>query len=1065
MPVPRFGFQIGKVLPAQGDVFSDSVVESIIAKCLPIILRTCGTDIMLGSKSVCFARDHVIFPFDLYPGSIAAVKCALLEAFPSSVQWDPNHAIKTINERHDNLVKKVTSEFDEQLMVLVGDIARLEFQLRSNPNDSQLFEDIKNKKETQEKLSLQKTSALKEIETERVAAIRNRCSIFILHETVGNLSNFPESHKEARVRRYALHRTDSEYEYDVHFCDMLEIRELVQLDVEQRAELKLPPGRWWYWNYMEMLAAICKPTSPLRGVFDYRSPHILSREGMLQALTTARYDHREIEERAPGVFHKKTHGDDPSFVDACVDYMNRALFLVCEGTVQYGILKYTKEGIPLFDVKNSKSVEDEFRPLHVVFTHGKSLKPKTYYLFDWWKNSARKNFVKKMSWIPWGGWECSLVKEMDGLDYRCLNRYLGYRYSLKQMADAYAKCCPKLLADLKRVIFNNLCGSNVAQYVYVVKFLARALQLPFCKQGAFLMFVGASGIGKGTIILAVGHLLGNSFYHNKAGEIAKDFNSDFLNRSLIFFDEMHMKKDSYSWLKTAITEPTQRIEEKYKSAEDLPSFWSCVGASNDLSLVDSVIDASDRRFFFADCMKTKSPKHAALAEHVGRQMSADNFLLNKAFGYWLLNVDISDFDASRIPSTRAAKVTQQRSDTSAVYMFLAYCLKTKTILPSPAHEFLRQHNYKHEPATSQLADQPSITRYSNGVPTDLVRSITVSSDDSGVWNPLGLCGEKLEKWKRWYVVDNDSYLIDLSTWEFMKKRRAEKDAPKSKEKAKEKENEASPPQVNDMSLNKWLIHGGWLTVVPCAQLYNRFIKWCKHNGIYTQKWTSAVFSTMFQEALGPNGAISYETVGAEIIQFYEIASHQECQDFFAERFPVFECERYEWKTQTDILDPPLIPLTVLSSEFHQKLEQCPNPSPLVVDFVAHLKKSHEHSVETYHADFGKFLQDFETGASVGLPPPSCNQSLDVDNHPSVKKQKRKYAKLKTKQKHLESELKSKEDELTELRATVEMLQRARQLNSPEQSIDSSQHDLMSDSDSDNSLENSSKKQRCSSDTE
>lgn len=1000
----RFCLPVGRTGDLVQPKLSDSAIIAVIHKCLPIVIKICGDAPSLNMTPVYFVHDSwLVFPFGIHAATLPVVKCALLEMFPGHIEHDGSAPATQKLNALDVQAATAELEFKRSMAVLKGQLAALEFMSSENASSSDAETQKSDLLEKMKSLEKMKMEQLNELEKAKSQVVIRECHVKIFHQKIGQTVDIaPADGKSVPVRRFYLSRARQMLYVATADTEVVSVKSFGHLDPQDPIKLSLAPAWWWYWAYMNMLSSICKPSSPLPGVFDYTNPQLLNRAGMLDALKHARYDHRNIEERAPGMFHQKTYGDDVAFVEACVQYMNRALFLVCEGNVQFGALKYTADGAPLFDLKSCKGIEDEFKPLHVTFTYAKSAKPKTIYLFDLWKNSALKNFVKKMVWIPWGGWSCSLAQEMDGMDYRCLNRYMGYRYSLKEMADAYNACDPVLMSSVKKVIFNNLCGSDPVQYTYVVKFMARALQLPFCKQGAFLMFVGASGIGKGTIILALGHLLGNSFYHNKAGEVAKDFNSDFLNRSLIFFDEMNLKKDSYSWLKTAITEPTQRIEEKYKSAEDLPSFWSCVGASNDLSLVDSVIDATDRRFFFADCMKTKSPKHAALAESVGRQMSADKYLLNRAFGYWLMNIDISDFDASRIPTTRASKVTQQRSETSAVYMFLAYCLQTKTLLPSPANEFLRLHNYNNEPCVSAV--NSSSARYSNGLPADLSGSISITQDDSGVWNPLQLCGERLEKWKRWFRVENDSYLIDLPTWQFMKQR-----------------HDVLHPN-DSKSLHNWMINGGWLTVVPCAQLYNRFTKWCKNNGIPTARWTSAVFGTMFQEALGP-GAIKFHTIGSEMVQFYEIGSHETCHAFFAERFPVFQCVEYEWKTQTEILDPPSLPLTALQNTFVEKLEKTPSPSPLIVDFVTHLKKSVDELLAKGYNSGDTLLDSISKGQIVTLPVTSQTSVAappvaDIKSHPMVKKLKRKFKEMQDSHGQLQGMLDAKEAEAENLRDTL-----------------------------------------------
>jgi hypothetical protein len=966
-PGSRLAIPVGNLSAATADLpvtIPDENVIGFIHKCLPVIFETCGECENLQTHFVYVLKNRwIIFPFSVLPSCVPLLLCSLMEMFPGNMELtnpEGTRGIRAIRRRLRMLEISSKEQMDHvkatiemtKMQIAAGEKGDLPAkEIRALQTKKLGLEDKLEELQIRLRIESDQISAeLDEKEEEQFVGIQFGRFFEPMNEIAVRAT------RGCSVRKFGLTLAHSVYvACAIGHEDLSRIEDLDKVRIP--ACLPSLERNWWYWCMVSMQTTLCKPSRPLGDMFDYRHPKILTREGFLDALEVGQYTRGSegIESKSRGSFQSKENRLTDQFISVVVKYLNTCLFLICEGAVAHGILKYSADGVPIFDIKSAHSVEEEFRPLHFDILFGKRSKYAKIYAFDLWKDSAEKNSVKRLIWVPWGGWPCSLINEMNGLDYGSLNRYLGYRYTYAELAEAYSKVDMSLLWNIKKLIFNNLCGCDAKQYLYVVRFLAKALQFPFVKQGSFLMFTGAGGIGKGTIILAVGHLMNTCFYHNKSGEIDKVFNSDFLNRSFIFFDEMHVKKESYSWLKTAITEPTQRIEEKYKTAQDLPSFWSCVGASNDTTLADSYIDCNDRRFYFADCIKTKSPAHAQLAESVGRAMAMDNYLLNKAFGYWLMNVDVSNFDATKIPETRSAVLTQQRNEGNCVYLFLAECLETETLLPSPGNEFLRQHNYLNENPRMSIS---ALTTGDAGVNMDnrdellVGSSITVLQDDSGVWNPLSLNGERLEKWKKWYRVDNQSSLIDAYTWNFMKQR----------------QQELFP---DARSLNRWMKEGGWLHVVPCAQLYNRFVNWCKVNGFSSQKWSSTAFVAKFQDALGP-GAVNMHTIGTNVMRFFEIQPLDRCKAFFNERLPAFKCASHTWSSQLEILDPPPVKLSVFNRSYIADFEERGKSCPMTTDFITELRKQLATAATTRNTaesrrEFFRSLS-FDSGLNLPAPP-------------------------------------------------------------------------------------------------
>lgn len=704
-----------------------------------------------------------------------------------------------------------------------------------------------------------------------------------------------------------------------------------------RTNVLLTPSRKQFFVYalLMMQISLMKPSTPLPGVLDFTHFKDIDRAGLHEALGLPHlWSALEV--------RNKYHELDYFTKEKIVSYLNGCLFQICNGSSQFGVLKFTCDGLPEYDILKSfqdlcmqyksvylkvlflpekkNSLDDEEAMAEEYEKRRKKRKKKKQNssgeqlndeeaveeeeeevsnrksferaqmkeidVFQLWVKDERHTCVSKITWIPWGDYPSQTIEAKHGLQYPSLNSYVGMRYSLSELKKAFDECPADMLHEVKQLIFNNLCNSNEEEYRYICMFLASCLQYPFRKLGSFLFLIGAGGIGKGVIICALGHLLGSCFHHNKAGDTLKRFNTDYCNKSTIFFDEVQLDKASYAWLKTAITENTQRMEQKFRDSKELPSFWNCIGASNDFHQMQANIDSSDRRFYIADCLKVRSPVHVELAKKVGQNMPKDDFKLNKAFGWWLLSLNVTNFDASKIPMTEAAKFTQRRSDQNSVLLFFSECLETQTLIVSPGYDFIRHF------LTGDNLD---------GVTDPLIASSSSNPAINCRFNPLHFIGDMYEHWSRWYNTETRPWLITEAIWDHLKLRHKEWNI---------------SPQFLDM----WMRKGGWLRAFPVQQFFARFQNWLKAKGMSNRLWNETAFVEQILTCV-PYGKQEYETVKGTQIQFLTVPDIATCKAYFAATHRMFRVQNVQWKSSDEIVNPPPLPLNCLSQDYVVKLKQ------------------------------------------------------------------------------------------------------------------------------------------------
>jgi hypothetical protein len=200
------------------------------------------------------------------------------------------------------------------------------------------------------------------------------------------------------------------------------------------------------------------------------------------------------------------------------------------------------------------------------------------------------------------------------------------------------------LALLQTVV----CDNNYEAYRYLIRWMARAVQLPDKPGEVAVVLRGKKGTGKSFTVQAFGRLFGQHFIQvNSPKMVVGDFNAHYRDCVVLFADEAFHAGDKLheGALKGLITEPTRVIEAKGVNAEVAPNFIHVMMASNDEWVVPA--SADERRFFVMNVSDERLQDTAYFAS-LRRELEDGGF---ENLLHYLQNLDLGDFEVRAVPST------------------------------------------------------------------------------------------------------------------------------------------------------------------------------------------------------------------------------------------------------------------------------------------------------------------------------------------------------------------------------------------------------------------------------
>jgi Family of unknown function (DUF5906) len=232
---------------------------------------------------------------------------------------------------------------------------------------------------------------------------------------------------------------------------------------------------------------------------------------------------------------------------------------------------------------------------------------------------------------------------------------------------------------MRNHIFNVMCSGRQTDFVYLLKWMAYAVQHPNEPIGVAVAFRGAQGAGKGVVARTFGKFFGKHFVHIANGDqLTGRFNASLATSCAVFLDEALWAGDKKGEgvLKALITEPRLQLEAKFKDPIMVDNRLRIMVASNNDWMVPVVI--GDRRWFVLDVPDTYAgtthkPYWDALYAEIENGGAAAMF-------YFLLTIDLSGFDVRAVPHT-AAKAQQQALGLTGTEAWLHQVLQEGAIGP------------------------------------------------------------------------------------------------------------------------------------------------------------------------------------------------------------------------------------------------------------------------------------------------------------------------------------------------------------------------------------------------
>lgn len=227
---------------------------------------------------------------------------------------------------------------------------------------------------------------------------------------------------------------------------------------------------------------------------------------------------------------------------------------------------------------------------------------------------------------------------------------------------------------------DNICSGNDAHFIYLVRWMARAIQNPAEAGEVAVVLRGGQGTGKGTFFQMFGSLFGRHFLHVSAAKhLVGQFNAHLRDCVFLFADEAFFAGDKQheSVLKTLVTEETLVVEGKGVDAEVAPNFTHLGMASNSQWVVPA--GADERRFYVLD-VGEGSKQNSAYFKKLRDVMNAggrENLL------HYLMTLDLSDYDVRRVPQTDALREQKLFSLSAEEQWWLERLMDGRTTAGSP----------------------------------------------------------------------------------------------------------------------------------------------------------------------------------------------------------------------------------------------------------------------------------------------------------------------------------------------------------------------------------------------
>ena len=202
---------------------------------------------------------------------------------------------------------------------------------------------------------------------------------------------------------------------------------------------------------------------------------------------------------------------------------------------------------------------------------------------------------------------------------------------------------------IQEFIHTVICNNNVALFDYLIRYLAHMLQRPQEKPGIMIVFLSGQGTGKGTFYKLLGRVWSRTILQvSDIGEVIGQFNAALERNYVVCMDEALFAGDKKSLdkLKSLVTEPTCRIEQKHQPSRTIDSYHRLFAASNHDHFAH--VDKDDRRFLFIR-LSSVHKQDQIYFDAVNDTLDNDDAIA--AMMYDLMNLDLNGFNIRKRPLT------------------------------------------------------------------------------------------------------------------------------------------------------------------------------------------------------------------------------------------------------------------------------------------------------------------------------------------------------------------------------------------------------------------------------
>jgi hypothetical protein len=212
---------------------------------------------------------------------------------------------------------------------------------------------------------------------------------------------------------------------------------------------------------------------------------------------------------------------------------------------------------------------------------------------------------------------------------------------------------------LKAFLLNTICAGYRETYSYLLRYLAHMLQRPEEKPGIIIVLLGGQGTGKGTFFRILRAIWGQTALQvSDIQEVIGNFNAVLERNFVVCMDEALFSGDKKALdrLKSLVTEPTCRVEQKYQPSRTIDSYHRFFAASNHDHFAH--VEKDDRRFVFlrvSDDAKGNHQFFGQLSKAIEDPEVIDSLV------YELMNLDISQFNIRQKPQTNEQVSQKLRS--------------------------------------------------------------------------------------------------------------------------------------------------------------------------------------------------------------------------------------------------------------------------------------------------------------------------------------------------------------------------------------------------------------------